>query len=87
MSKTYLNEKANLNSLLLALVINVTPMHHICQQHHLDEKRCCDDRNGCGRNSQREEVEEEIPCVEGTNAVVDPHTVVIETVYTDIAKT
>lgn len=53
----------------------------------MDEKRYCDARNGCSRNSQRGEVQEEISCVEGTNAVVDPHTVVIKTVYADIAKT
>lgn len=82
-----LNEKGNLHGMLLSLGIQVGAVHDVGEQQHLDEEcsRDSSDGSGCGR--QGEQVEQENAGVGGADAVVDPHTVVVEAMHTRPADT
>lgn len=83
----YLNEEGHVDWVLLALVIHIMAQHHVGQHHHLDEEGGGDDGDGSSHGHQGEEVEEEVLSVEGTNAVVDPHAVVVKAMHTAVAHT
>lgn len=73
--------------MLLSLGIQVGAMHDVGEQQHLDEEcsRDSSDGSGCGR--QGEQVQQENAGVGGADAVVDPHTVVVEAMHTRPADT
>lgn len=73
--------------MLLSLGIQVGAVHDVGEQQHLDEEGSRDGSDGCGCGRQGQQVQQEHAGVGGTNAVVDPHTVVVEAMHTRPADT
>lgn len=82
----YLDDKEWSSGLLYTLIINVVSVQESSSQNSLEQHVCCKDCDIPCHGTNTEEVHQKISGVLGTNAVVNPHTMMVKSVDTSIAN-
>lgn len=82
----YLDDKERSSGLLLTLLVNVVSVQESGSQNSLEQHVCCKDCNITCHGTHTQEVQQEVPDVLGTDAVIHPHTMMVESLDTSIAN-
>lgn len=82
----YLDDKDWSSMLLLTLLINVVSMQESSSKNSFEQHVCCKDCNIACHGTHTQEIQQEESGVLGTNAVIHPHTMMVESLHTSTAN-
>lgn len=84
--KEMLDDKDWSSMLLLTLLINVVSMQESSSKNSFEQHVCCKDCNIACHGTHTQEIQQEESGVLGTNAVIHPHTMMVESLHTSTAN-
>lgn len=84
--KEMLDDKERSSGLLHTLLVNVVSVQESSSQNSLEQHVCCKDCNITCHDTHTQEVQQEVSDVLGTDAVIHPHTMMVESLDTSIAN-